>query len=73
MHVLCMYVCMYVQEETFDHLTSGCQILAKNEYSMRHDKVCAHLHYAVCKSLCIETTNGTHAHTHARTHAQTSE
>jgi hypothetical protein len=26
-------------EETIDHLTSGCPILAKNEYSMRHDKV----------------------------------
>jgi hypothetical protein len=26
-------------EETIDHLTSGCAILAKNEYLMRHDKV----------------------------------
>ena len=32
-------------EETIDHLTSGCPILAKNEYLMRHDKVCTHLHY----------------------------
>jgi len=32
-------------EETSGHLTSGCPILAKNEYLMRHDKVCAHLHY----------------------------
>ena len=31
--------------ETIDNLTSlGCTILAKNEYLMRHDKVCAHLH-----------------------------
>ena len=29
-------------EETIDHLTSGCPILAKNEYLMRHDKVCTH-------------------------------
>ena len=29
-------------EETVDHLTSGCLILAKNEYVMRHDKVFAH-------------------------------
>ena len=29
-------------EETIDHLTSGCPILAKNEYLMRHDKVCIH-------------------------------
>ena len=27
-------------EETIDHLTSGCPILAKNDYLMRHDKVC---------------------------------
>ena len=33
------------QHETIDHLTSGCSILAKNEYLMRHSKVCAHLHY----------------------------
>ena len=32
-------------EETIGHLTSGCPILAKNEYLMRHDKVCTHLHY----------------------------
>ena len=29
-------------EETIDHLTSGCPILAKNEYLMRHDKVYTH-------------------------------
>jgi hypothetical protein len=29
-------------EETIDHLTSGCPILAKNEYVIRHDKVCTH-------------------------------
>ena len=33
-------------EETIDYLTSGCPILVKNEYIMRHDKVCAHLQYA---------------------------
>ena len=38
-------------EETIDHLTSGCPILAKNEYLMRHDKVCTHLHYSICKAL----------------------
>ena len=40
-------------EETIDHLTSGSPILAKNEYLMRHDKVCTHLHYSVCKALGI--------------------
>jgi len=44
-------------EETTDHLTSGCPILAKNEYLMRHDKVCTHLHYSICQALGIETTD----------------
>ena len=43
-------------EETIEHLTSGCTILANNEYLMRHDKVCTHLHYSICKDLGIETT-----------------
>jgi len=38
-------------EETIDHLTSGCPIFAKNEYLMRHDNVCAHLHYSIRKAL----------------------
>jgi len=49
-------------EETIDHLTSGCPILAKNEYLMRHDKVCTHLHYSVCKVLGIETTDKLYKH-----------
>jgi len=44
-------------EETIDHLTSGCPILAKNEYLMRHDKVCTHLHYLICKVLGTENTH----------------
>ena len=49
-------------EETIDHLTSGCPILAKNEYLMRHDKVCSHLHYSICKALGIETTDKWYTH-----------
>jgi len=44
-------------ENTTDHLTSGCPIPAKNEYLMRHDKVCTHLHYSKCKAFEIETTD----------------
>ena len=54
-------------EETIDHLTSGCPILGKNEYLMRHDKVCTHLHYSICKALGIETTDKWYT-----THAQAS-
>ena len=44
-------------EQTIDHLTSGCPILAKNEYIMRHNKVCTHLHYSIHKALGTETTD----------------
>jgi len=36
--------------------------LAKNEYLMRHDKVCTHLHYSLCKALGIETTDKWYTH-----------
>jgi len=49
-------------EETIDHLTSGCPILAKNEYLMRNDKVCTHLHYSICKALGTETTDKWYTH-----------
>ena len=44
-------------EENIDHLISGCPILAKNEYLMRHNDVCTHLHYSICKVLCTENTD----------------
>jgi len=49
-------------EETIDHVTSRCPILAKNEYLMRHDKVCTHLHYSICKDLDTETTDKWYTH-----------
>jgi len=49
-------------EETIDHLTSGCPILAKNGYLMRHDKVCTHLHYSICKAFGIETADKWYTH-----------
>jgi hypothetical protein len=49
-------------EETIDHLTSGCPILAKNECVIRYDKVCTHLHHSICKTLGIETTENWYSH-----------
>ena len=43
-------------EENIDHLTSRCSILAKNQYLMRHEKVCTHLHYSIFRALGIEMT-----------------
>ena len=49
-------------EETVDHLHSGCPILAKNKYIMRHDKVCTHLRYSICKALGTEITDKWYTH-----------
>jgi hypothetical protein len=49
-------------EKTIDHLTSGCHILEKNEYLMRHDKFCTHLHYSICKALGNETADKWYTH-----------
>jgi hypothetical protein len=50
-------------EEPTVHLSSGCPILAKNEYVTRHDRVGAHLHYSICETLETETTQRWQAHT----------
>jgi hypothetical protein len=62
-----------LHEETTDHLTSGCPILAKNECIMRHYTVCTQLHYSICKALGVETkdTWQEHARTHTRAHTHT--
>jgi hypothetical protein len=49
-------------EETIDHLTSGCPILAKNKYIIRHDKVCTHLHYSICKTFGIGATENRYSY-----------
>ena len=49
-------------EEIINHLTSGCPILVKNEYLMRHDKVCSHLLCSICKALGTETTDKWYTH-----------
>ena len=36
--------------------------MAKNEYLMRHDKVCAHLQYSICKALGTATTDKWYTH-----------
>jgi hypothetical protein len=50
--------------EAIDHLTTGCPIVANNEYLMRHDKVCAHLHCSICRTLGNEMRDKWHTHTH---------
>jgi len=35
----------------------------EEHYLMRHDKVCTHLHYSICKALGIETRDKWYIHT----------
>jgi hypothetical protein len=39
---------------TIDHITSACPILAKEKYIKRHDKVCAQLHFNICKETRVQ-------------------
>jgi hypothetical protein len=51
-------------KETTDHLTSGCLILAKSEYIIRHDKLCTHLHYSKYMKLGTKTAENWRSHIH---------
>jgi len=35
--------------KTIDHIISASPILAKEQYIKRHDRVCAQLHFNICK------------------------
>jgi len=36
-------------DETVDHVISACPVLAKEQYIVRHDRVCAQLHFDICR------------------------
>jgi hypothetical protein len=36
-------------DETTDHVISACPILAKEQYVKWHDRVCAQIHFNICK------------------------
>jgi hypothetical protein len=41
-------------DETIDHIISACPIMAKEKYIKRHDKVCAQLHFNICKETGVQ-------------------
>jgi len=41
-------------DETIDHIISACPILAKEQYIERHDRVCAQLHFNICKETGVQ-------------------
>jgi hypothetical protein len=40
--------------ETIDHIISACPKLAKEQYIKRHDRVCAQLHFNICKETIVQ-------------------
>ena len=50
------------QQETIDHLISGCPELAKVEYSQRHDKVAYDIHCGICWQYNIEVNANYYEH-----------
>ena len=40
--------------QTIDHIISASPILAKQQYIKRHDKVCAQLHFNICKETGVQ-------------------
>ena len=47
---------------TVNHIVSACQTLAQREYKRRHDKVCANLHWNLCRKFGIEVTEKWYQH-----------
>ena len=41
-------------DETIDHIISACPILAKEQYTKRHDRVRAQLHFNICKETGVQ-------------------
>ena len=41
--------------ETIDHIVSGCPVLAATEYTKRHNKVAAYIHWQICRHHNITT------------------
>ena len=50
-------------EERVDHIVSGCPELAQTQYIHRHDKGAAYIHWKVCQSYNIKTTEKWYEHT----------
>jgi len=41
-------------DETIEHIISACPILAKEQYIKRQDRVCAQLHFNICKETGVQ-------------------
>ena len=46
-------------DETIDHIISACPILTKEQYTKRHDRVCAQLHFPYARKQGYNWTKNT--------------
>ena len=44
-------------DKTVEHIIEACPLLAKEQYIMRYDSVCAQLHFNICKEIGIKLNN----------------
>ena len=49
-------------DDTIDHIISACPILAKEQYIKRNDRVCAQLHFNICKEMGYNWTKNSGMH-----------
>jgi hypothetical protein len=59
-------------DETIEHIMSACPILAKEQYIKRHDRVCAQLHFNICKETGLKLDKK-HWYEHVPESIQTSQ
>ena len=50
-------------KKVFNHIVSGCPVLAKKEYIYRHDRVGAYIHWKLCQHYEIPTEERWYKHT----------
>jgi len=43
--------------DTVEHIISACPILAKEQCIKRHDRMCAQLHFNICKEIGVKLDN----------------
>ena len=49
-------------EEHIGHIIAGCQMLAPTEYTERHNKVAAYIHWKICKNFDVPVTEKYYLH-----------
>jgi hypothetical protein len=59
-------------DETIEHMISACPILAEEQYIKRHDRVCAQLHFNICKETGVKLDKK-HRYEHVPKSTETSQ